>query len=82
VSDGVLRQRILATFDMFEAGVDLMRQRLKRQYPAETEALLPARRFAVVGGIAVSTRTEPRFTRDLDFGRVGSGRRERRGHCP
>jgi hypothetical protein len=36
VSDEVLRQRILATFDMFEAGVDLMRQRLKRQYPAET----------------------------------------------
>ncbi len=34
---------------------------------AATEAVLPARRFAVVGGIAVSTRTEPRFTRDLDL---------------
>lgn len=25
------------------------------------------RRFALVGGVAVSARTEPRFTRDLDF---------------
>lgn len=31
-------------------------------------AVLPAERaFAVVGGLAVSTRTEPRFTRDIDF---------------
>jgi nucleotidyltransferase AbiEii toxin of type IV toxin-antitoxin system len=31
-------------------------------------AVLPAgRAFAVVGGLAVSTRTEPRFTRDIDF---------------
>jgi hypothetical protein len=31
-------------------------------------AVLPAQRaFAIVGGLAVSTRTEPRFTRDIDF---------------
>ena len=34
----------------------------------EVVAALPAERpFAVVGGLAVSTRTEPRFTRDIDF---------------
>ena len=43
VSDEVLRKRILATFDMFEAGVDLMRQRLKRQYPAETAQQIEVR---------------------------------------
>jgi Rv0078B-related antitoxin len=36
VSDESLRRRILATFDLFEAGIDLMRQRLHRQYPAES----------------------------------------------
>ena len=35
---------------------------------ADVVAVLPAERaFAVVGGLAVSTRTEPRFTRDIDF---------------
>src|SRR5436190_13245098 len=30
--------------------------------------LVPAHvRFALVGGVAVAARTEPRFTRDLDF---------------
>jgi len=31
------------------------------------EAFPPDRALALVGGLAVSARTEPRFTRDLDF---------------
>jgi hypothetical protein len=36
VSADVLRERLLAAFDLFEAGVDLMRQRLTRTHPEET----------------------------------------------
>jgi Rv0078B-related antitoxin len=32
-----MRAKLLAAFDLFEAGVDLMRQRLRRQYPDETD---------------------------------------------
>jgi hypothetical protein len=40
--------------------------RLERALAAAIEGLSGAR-FALVGGIAVSARTEPRFTRDLDL---------------
>jgi Nucleotidyl transferase AbiEii toxin, Type IV TA system len=40
--------------------------RLRRALEAAAEAL-STRRFALVGGIAVSARSEPRFTRDLDL---------------
>lgn len=36
VSHDSMRDRLLATFELFEAGVDLMRQRLRRQHPDET----------------------------------------------
>jgi hypothetical protein len=32
-----MRQRILLAFDLFDAGVDLKRQQLRRQHPGETE---------------------------------------------
>lgn len=35
-------------------------------------AALKGADFALVGGIAVSARTEPRFTRDLDLAVAGS----------
>jgi hypothetical protein len=38
-----MRERLRLTFDLFEAGVDLMRQRLRRQYPGETEAEIERR---------------------------------------
>jgi len=33
-----MRERLRVAFDLFEAGVDLMRQRLKREHPGETDA--------------------------------------------
>jgi hypothetical protein len=38
-----MRERLRAAFDLFEAGVDLMRQRLKRQYPDETDSEIERR---------------------------------------
>ncbi|HKE17219.1 MAG TPA: hypothetical protein VKB80_20235 [Kofleriaceae bacterium] len=36
MSADALREKLLAAFDLFEAGVDLMRQRLRRMHPDET----------------------------------------------
>jgi predicted nucleotidyltransferase len=41
--------------------------KLARTLSAFIEACPDGRAFALVGGLAVSARTEPRFTRDLDF---------------
>jgi hypothetical protein len=32
-----MRERLRICFDLFESGLDLMRQRLRRQYPDETD---------------------------------------------
>lgn len=40
---------------------------------AVTDALRPDIRFALIGGLAVSVRTEPRFTRDIDLAVAVSG---------
>jgi hypothetical protein len=38
MSHELMRQRLLVAFDLFEAGVDLKRQQLKRQHPGETDS--------------------------------------------
>ncbi|HEU5055942.1 MAG TPA: hypothetical protein VFU21_05435 [Kofleriaceae bacterium] len=71
MSSGALRERLLAALDLFEAGVDLMRQRLRRQDPAasaeEIERRLTAwlrhRPGAEHGDAAGRTATWPRESR-------------------
>jgi len=43
MSAELMRERLLLTFDLFDAGVDLMRQRLKRLYPNESAAEIEER---------------------------------------
>jgi hypothetical protein len=43
VAEDVLREKLLVAFDLFEAGVDMMRQQLRRAYPAESEAEIERR---------------------------------------
>lgn len=33
-----MRENLLGAFDLFEVGVDMMRQRLRREHPEESEA--------------------------------------------
>jgi Rv0078B-related antitoxin len=43
VSADVLRERLLVALELFEAGVDMMRQQLRRTYPNESEAQIERR---------------------------------------
>jgi hypothetical protein len=48
----------------------------------DTELTESGVRFALVGGLAVSVRTEPRFTRDADFAVAVKGDIEAEGVIP
>jgi len=66
---------------LIDAGIALKRANIRRRQPAKSESEIDAlllrqisalldkqhQAWALVGGLAVSVRTEPRFTRDLDL---------------
>jgi hypothetical protein len=59
---GDCRARLSTAIELHETGLAMMRQKTKR------EAGVRARiSWAMLGGLAVSIRTEPRFTRDVDL---------------
>jgi hypothetical protein len=55
-----------SALDMHDLGVKLYQQRMRREHPvADLDALRV--RWALIGGLAISVRSVPRFTKDLDF---------------
>jgi hypothetical protein len=66
VRDPTVLKRMEVTFDLCETAEVIMRQNLQRRHPElgiETDVRRMGLRWALIGGLAVSARAEPRTTR-------------------